>query len=46
MDDLAQTAKGLDDTQKSIENSMKLQTLTGKQLDISEVLRLHNSGES
>ena len=46
MNDLASTAKGLDDTQKTIQTSLKIQTLTGKKLNVGQVLRLHHAGKS
>lgn len=46
MNDLASTAKGLDDTQKTIQTSLKIQTLTGKRLNVGQVLRLHHVGKS
>ena len=46
MEDMASTAEGLMDIQGSIENSMQLQALTGKEIDIGQILRLQHTGKS
>lgn len=45
MEDMASTAEGLMDIQGSIENSMQLQALTGKEIDIGQILRLQHTGK-
>ncbi len=43
--DMAATAQGFMDIQNSIANVMQLQALTGKEIDIGEILRLSYSGK-
>lgn len=45
MQDMASTAAGLNDIQGSIQKAMQLQALTGKQIDIGQILRLKHSNK-
>lgn len=45
MQDMASTAQGLMDIQSSIANAMEIQALTGKEIDIGQILRLSYDGK-
>ena len=45
MQDMASTAQGFMDIQDSIANAMEIQALTGKEIDIGQILRLSYDGK-